>query len=116
MTKFQVGQQLYFVPEYSNSRPYFLVIEKVGRQYLTLSNRSRADKYTLRTKEILGRVYLSEDEYKQQVALSRAYSMLAHQVTGRPQPGVTLADIAEVRRLLRLPDPFGQKKSEAADG
>lgn len=113
MTEFHIGQQLYFVPEQAWRHARFVTVEKIGRQYLTFSDGIRADKATLRTKEYSGRVYLSQEEYDQQRALDRAYSMLAHQVTGRPEPGVTLADIAEVRRLLRLPEP---KESEDANG
>lgn len=45
----KVGDKLWFVPGYRKAGAGYVTVEKVGRLYLTLSNRLRADKHTLYT-------------------------------------------------------------------
>ncbi len=108
MTEFNVGQKLWWV--WSDPRtgdPKSVTIEKVGRKWITLSNGHRIDKESMRADgdgyASPGCCYMSETEY--QVAKMRAFlwSDLRRKVEfGAVPNGVTIADIREAARLLRI--------------
>lgn len=98
--KFTVGQQLYFVPSsrYGSERTY--VIEKVGRKYITLDNGMRApvDKLYI---ENYGKLYLSEEHYRQYIAADTAWETLRRRFYYSAMPeDITAEKIEQATKLL----------------
>lgn len=107
MSKFTVGQELYFVPSRKGAEPRIYTIAKVGRQYLTLNNRMRAPINTLFI-ENFGQLYLSEEHYQQQKAINDAWHKLLNRIDKlhRNAPkGITLEAIEQAEKLI-----FGEQK------
>ena len=63
----KVGDKLWYVPWHRKAGAGYVTVEKVGRLYLTLSNRLRADKHTLYI-DYSSRCYLSKEEHDSEIA------------------------------------------------
>lgn len=55
-----------------------------------------------------GRVYTSLEEYEEQTELAKTFSELRQAIGYTPERGVTVSDLKEVSRLLRLNPPGTQ--------
>lgn len=105
---FEVGQEVFVVMKNRRSLGGLRRIEKVGRRWITIKGGDRFDKGTMLldggNHSSPGRVYLSEDEYRQQVLRSKAWNNLRYKVDRqfRPIEGVTIEAMQEAARLLGL--------------
>jgi hypothetical protein len=105
----KVGQTVYR-PGAGKLQAY--TVTKVGRQWAYFGYRSRFDIETLAIDwngngGSPGKVYLSEDAYHTEKAVSEAWSALTkafYQIRWRAPAGVTVEDIAQARALLKI-DP-----------
>lgn len=104
----KVGQKLWWVPSqrYAGSQRE-VTVEKVGRIWAQLSERSRIDKQTLIADggEYMspGRCYLSKAEYDEHIERVTAWNSFVYTVRYQSMPdGVTIADITEAAKLLRI--------------
>lgn len=110
MADYQVGQELYFVPNSMVSRresPHTVTITKVGRKWLTLSNYYRVDRDDLRADggnySSPGRCWLSQEEYEKACRLALAWEQFKLHLQNIPRPAMlTLDKIREARRVLGM--------------
>jgi len=111
MNKFIVGQTLWFVHcGTGGNRSHMdgeVTITKVGREWLTLSNRHRVDKHTLyadgKGYASPGRCYLSREIYEKWKAVLKAWRDFSNSIDPRnPPAGVDLESIAQAMRILKL--------------
>lgn len=106
-----VGQKLWFVERDHMGRARggsLREVTKVGRQWAHLGDNCRIDITTLRAfyagHESPDRAYLSKADFDAENALVKAWGEFfrkCHHLY-RPPAGVTIADIAEAARVLRL--------------
>lgn len=100
----KVGDKLWFVPGHSRAGAGYVTIEKVGRLYLTLSNRRRADKHTLRT-DYCSRCYLSKEEHDNEIAFRIALSEFRARASGLREHNTDMACLKAANEAL---DAFGK--------
>lgn len=102
MSKFSVGQQLYFVPENRHQLPGFVTIKKAGRIWLELSNRYRVRVDTLCSDGGNARCYIEKETHDADIKLSTAFSRLKNGMSWVANPGVTVLDIEQAAALLKI--------------
>lgn len=103
------GDTLVFVAsDRRDEGPYNVTVERVGRRWAYLSNCERIDLGTMWA-EVgafgpAGRCYRSLAEYEEKVAVARAWQKFrtGYGISYLLPAGVTVADIREAARLLRL--------------
>lgn len=100
----KVGDKLWFVPGYRKAGSGYVTIEKVGRLYLTLSNRLRADKRTLHT-DYSSRCYLSKKEHDNETAFRVALSEFRRRVSDLREHNTDMACLKAANEAL---DAFGK--------
>ena len=100
----KVGDKLWFVPGYRKAGAGYVTIEKVGRLYLTLSNRLRADKHTLYT-DYSSKCYLSKEEHDNETAFGVALSELKRRVSDLREHNTDMACLKAANEAL---DAFGK--------
>lgn len=108
--KLTVGQKLWFVRHSwrGRSESHEVTVKKVGRKWFELEGKwSRYSVETLRGEDQHdGICWLTRDEHARHQQLRSAWTKLEddlrHIRHGNPPAGVTVEDIAEVRRLLRI--------------
>ena len=100
----KVGDKLWFVPGRSGAGAGYVTIEKVGRLYLTLSNRRRADKHTLYA-DYSSRCYLSKEEHDDEVAFRIALSAFRQRVSDLREHNTDMACLKAANEAL---DAFGK--------
>jgi len=121
--KFEVGQKLWFVPGNGVSDPHWVEITKVGRIWLAagIPERSywkiRLDMETLKTNRehshTVGQCYLNQEAYEDHARLCNAYLDLSKGTGRKPCDGVTISDVWEAARLLKIKlNDFEFEKSE----
>ena len=79
--KYEIGQDLWYVPFEAREKSRALTIVKIGREWLTLSGSKRADKRMLTTQHAfkcvvtanIGQCYVNRAEYEQGVQLKTAW-------------------------------------------
>jgi hypothetical protein len=103
MTEFTVGQLVWVVPKHA--RPYADTVEKIGRRWVTLSNRrARFDAIEMRIdggeNTWSGQVFLTMEEWEQMNKLNEAWSVLRKTMPLTKPRGMTLAKIEEIQKLL----------------
>lgn len=104
----KVGQKLWWVPNKRWGGPQREVtVEKVGRIWAHLNERNRIDKQTLIADggeySSPGRCYLSKAEYDEYIERVTTWNVFAATVRYKEMPdGVTVADITEAAKLLRI--------------
>lgn len=105
--KLKVGQELWWVPSY-DMKPYSVTIKKVGRKWAELNNHPRININTLEADgghyASPGRCYLSKQDYDDVQDILLALTQIRHALGGKNinTSGMTMADIAQARKLLRL--------------
>ena len=100
----EVGDKVGFVPGYRKACAGYVTVEKVGRLYLTLSNRLRADKHTLYT-DYSSRCYLSKEEHDNEVAFRVALSAFRQRVSDLSEHSTDMACLKAANEAL---DAFGK--------
>ena len=100
----KVGDKLWFVPGYRKAGAGYVTVEKVGRLYLTLSNRLRADKHTLYT-DYSSRCYLSKEEHDNEIAFRIALSEFKRRVSDLREHNTDMACLKAANEAL---DAFGK--------
>ena len=93
-------------------------IAKIGRKWITLDypswNPYRFDAETMRLHHegysSPGRVYPSREEYEASTLRQQLFTELTQRLSRMPYDGVTLEDIVEAARLLRVPIPVEDLK------
>lgn len=109
--KLKVGQELWWVPARAYGSQCMVEVYKVGRKWALLSNKHRINVDTLIAENDVhtypDRCFLSKNDYDNNgfrvaawVTVLSTLLSLKHQY--RMPEGVTLADIAQARKLLRL--------------
>lgn len=103
-----VGQNLWWVPQNGrHSSPGNVTVVRVARKYAYLDNGYRIYNDSLMADggqySAPGYCYLSQEAYEHTQALNSAWSDLQRDVRYMREPGVTLEQIKEARRLLGLP-------------
>lgn len=108
--KFYVGQVLWYVPfkGYGRGSPGEVTVKSVGRKWVTLSDNDRFDANTMlvdgRGYSSPGRLWLSKEEQEAHADLHNAWRAMRKHFDGlsyAPE-GVTLNDIQQARKLLRI--------------
>lgn len=108
MNEYKVGDKLWWVSSNNNRTQREVTVEKVGRQWLTLSNRHRVDKATLKADAggfaSPGTCWLSKEAYEHCVRLELAWGSLQRKVreTWSVPDNVTLEDIKAAAMYLKL--------------
>lgn len=104
-----VGQELFFVNHQTRSAITQIVsVVKIGRKWADLSNRHRIDMVTFRADgggyNSPGTAYLSEQIYRDKVALSRAWQSLTQKISGMYSipTGMTIEKIDQIADLLGI--------------
>ncbi len=100
----KVGDKLWFVPGYRKEGTGYVTVEKVGRLYLTLSNRLRADKHTLYT-DYSSRCYLSKEEHDNEEAFRTTLSEFKRRVSDLREHNTDMACLKAANEAL---DAFGK--------
>jgi hypothetical protein len=110
----KVGQKLWFVPWREHRKRGDVEIVRVGRKYGALNTAGSAsighnDRLNLESLRVevdgygtVGQCYLDREEYERREAAYKAWSALKAAIGYRCPEGVTVEDIAQARRLLRL--------------
>lgn len=108
MSKFHVGQQLWYVPFERRGNPRSVNVTVIGRKWVTLEGRQgRFDESTMLMDgngySSPGRVYMSQEEHLKSVADSRAWDALTIALRGMRKPdSVSMSDIQQVAKLLGI--------------
>jgi hypothetical protein len=103
--KLEVGQTLYQPPSNIRGNGRTMTVTKIGRKWVTLRFGERCTIDTLHLDcgvYIHQQLWLSESDYLQSIALSRAWQTLNRDMSARMKPGVTLEAINQARALLML--------------
>lgn len=100
----KVGDKLWYVPGHRKAGAGYVTVEKVGRLYLTLSNRLRADKHTLYT-DYSSRCYLSKEEHDNEIAFRVALSEFRRRVSDLREHNTDMACLKAANEAL---DAFGK--------
>lgn len=108
MSKFQVGQVLWYAPYDRRNRPSVIVVSSVGRKWVKFNRDSR--RFDASTMEVdggqyssPGKIWMSREDYEADSRIQGEWGYLGRDVYfGKPAPGLTLDDIAQARKLLRL--------------
>ena len=98
---FWAGQDIFVAPERNRqgSTGYWSKVAKIGREYVTLSNGARFG-----LDWALGRIiFSSEAQYAERIAFEKDYHKFSFQVMHRLRDGVSALDLAEAKRLLKIP-------------
>jgi hypothetical protein len=106
--EYKVGDKLWWVGSDNKRTQREVTVEKVGRVWLTLSNRHRVDKVTLKADAgewtSPGTCWLSKEAYEHRARLTTAWGVFrrtASNVWDVPD-GVTLEDIKAAAMYLKL--------------
>jgi hypothetical protein len=107
MSGLVVGQELFWAGAGNyRGRNYSVTVTKVGRKWAELSNRHRIDLETMIAdgKEYTspGRCWVTETHYAATVLTGNAFTNLKNKMAFRPADGVTIQDIYEAAKLLRI--------------
>ena len=101
-----VGQKLWWVGSSRYAKREYVIVEKVGRKWVTLSNRHRINKETLDADGGVyvspGRCYLSEEDHAKELRTFKAFNDLRNRLAFSPRDGVTEDDIIQAAKLLRI--------------
>lgn len=102
--KFEVGQKLYYEDFADSKNNRYMTITRVTKGWLELGNKLRVSKTTLGViPEGSGRFFLTKEEYDKYVLDSEFQSLRYRLHTCiHPSAGVTLEDVREARKLLRI--------------
>jgi hypothetical protein len=106
--EYKVGDKLWWISSDNNRTQREVTVEKVGRVWLTLSNRHRVDKTTLVADAGAwvspGTCWLSKEAYEHCARLRRAWTVLRCEVSNRGNipNDVTLEDIKAAAMYLKL--------------
>lgn len=105
MSYFEPGRQLYFVYRHNRNSEY-VTIEKVGRRWLSLSNRCRVDKDTLIADggeyTSPGRAYVSQEQYEAEAHANKLWNTLRRRIPWGRHSSISAADIEKAASLLRI--------------
>jgi hypothetical protein len=106
--EYKVGDKLWWVSSDNKRTQREVTIEKVGRAWLTLSNRHRVDKVTLKADAgewtSPGTCWLSKEAYEHRARLEQSWGVLRRAVsnTWNVPDDVTLEDIKAAAMYLKL--------------
>jgi hypothetical protein len=106
--EYKVGDKLWWVSNGNIPAQKEVTIEKVGRVWLTLSNRHRVDKVTFKADVAgytsPGTCWLSKEAYEHCARLAKSWSLLRSAVSNRwnVPDDVTLEDIKAAAMYLKL--------------
>lgn len=102
--KLTEGRSVWWVPIYHPSRGSTVTVVKVGRVWATLSNGHRAN---VKNGVVDGggdtapaELFDSEESWRAEVEVKRAFRILRNCLPYTPPPGVTVDDIAAAAKLL----------------
>lgn len=107
MSKLAVGQELFWqgLGNYRHNN-CLVTVTKVGRKWAELSNRHRIDMVTLSADgkgySSPGACWLSQAHYEAKVITGTAFTNLKNKMRFQPSDGVTIQDIYEAAKLLRI--------------
>ena len=104
----KVGQKLWYVP--SRGASYEVEVTKVGRKWATVGEGFRPERIDLETwyadGSSPGRCYLNQETYLQELELSKVWGRLQEAIRYGTRPdGVTLDDIKQAMKLLKVSEP-----------
>lgn len=99
--KYEVGQQVWFVPGVQDAAAKWLTVTAVGRKWAKLSNGMRVP---LRSRHVVdgfpGTLFESPEEYEEIVLVANAWHKFKRIVSGRYRANVSLEAIREAAKLL----------------
>jgi len=106
--KYKVGQTLWFASHERHRRSGLVKITSIGRKWLSLDNKERADKNTLIVDGGVycspGQCYLTQDEYFDKRDKENAWSQLWMKVNRsgyqKPPESITIESIRQAHDLL----------------
>lgn len=106
MTKFEVGQELWYVPRYSRGNGRTVTIAKVGRKWLTFDANTRVERESL-CGEHGARAYLSREAHEYEQRLRERWLQLKRAIGDKwsPPVGLTLEAIDQAFDALSLERP-----------
>lgn len=113
-----VDQQLWWAPSEPRSPSYAVTVVALGRKWATLSNGEKIGLKSLRGRENpdygrAGVCYLTKDAHDAVIEARGAYSDMRKAMGyGLPRAGVTAADIAAARKLLRLDEEVPDEEED----
>lgn len=107
MSALVVGQELFWQGTGNDKGKNYLVkVEKIGRRWADLSNSHRIDMATMRADgkhfSSPGTCWLSQAHYEAKVLTGRAFTNLKNKMAWEPADGVTIQDVYEAAKLLRI--------------
>lgn len=106
MNKYKAGDKLYFRANQRHCRSEEVTINKVGRKWLELSNRTRVDIKTLKADGGVflspGRCYPSEADYLAHLERTQEWNRLKFQIrdVSEPPAHLTTTDIQRIAKEL----------------
>lgn len=104
---FEIGQTVFYTDNDRKGRIYPSKVESIGRKWVNLEKHAgRFDKETMLLDggqySSPGKVYLSEEVYRNELAVEDLWKKFREAYTYRAPEGVTVDNIREAARLLKL--------------
>jgi hypothetical protein len=96
MTDLKVGNKLWYVDRYRKNSGHEVIVKKIGRIYVTLSNFERFEKGVVGWRTNSGRCYLSKADYMAIMRRDDLWQKLRWRLNGEPPSNL---DESAIRKI-----------------